>query len=245
MSVVPLPRSPRPEPPTHVAVIMDGNGRWAQSRGLPRTAGHRRGVDAARATVDTAARLGVRYLTLFAFSSENWKRPAAEISDLMGLLRRFLTAEMDRLRENGVRLKVIGERTQLPRDIVRLIAEGERATASNQQLTLMIALSYGGRADLVAAARRLAARAVAGEITPETIDEALLAGSLETAGIPDPDLLIRTGGEKRISNFLIWPLAYTELVFLDLLWPDFSPQDFEAALGEYGRRERRYGAVMA
>jgi undecaprenyl diphosphate synthase len=224
---------------------MDGNGRWAQSRGLPRTAGHRRGVDAARATVDTAARLGVRYLTLFAFSSENWKRPAAEISDLMGLLRRFLTAEMDRLRENGVRLKVIGERTQLPRDIVRLIAEGERATASNQQLTLMIALSYGGRADLVAAARRLAARAVAGEITPETIDEALLAGSLETAGIPDPDLLIRTGGEKRISNFLIWPLAYTELVFLDLLWPDFSPQDFEAALGEYGRRERRYGAVMA
>lgn len=244
MNVVPLTTGLRPAAPVHVAIIMDGNGRWARGRGLPRTAGHRRGAEAARVAVETAGRMGIQYLTLFAFSSENWKRPEAEISDLMGLLRHYLRNEIDKFHESGVRLRVIGNRSRLSSDIVRLIDAGEERTAGNEKMTLIIALNYGGRAEVAAASRELARKVAAGKLAAEDIDEALIADHLETAGIPDPDLLIRTSGEQRISNFLIWQLAYTELVFLDLLWPDFTRKEFEAAIREYESRHRRYGAVQ-
>lgn len=243
MNVVPLPGGRRSVTPVHVAIIMDGNGRWARSRGLPRSAGHRRGAEAARVAVETASRMGVRYLTLFAFSSENWKRPETEITDLMGLLRHYLRNEIDHFHKSGVRLRVIGDRSRLSRDIVTLIAAGEERTAANQKMTLIIALNYGGRAEIAAAARRLAEKVAAGQLMPAEIDERALADHLETSDVPDPDLLIRTSGEQRISNFLIWQLAYTELVFLDILWPDFSRNDFEAAIREFEGRSRRYGAV--
>jgi undecaprenyl diphosphate synthase len=245
MNVVPLPAGIHPpSPPVHVAIIMDGNGRWARARGLPRTAGHRRGAEAARIAVETAGRMGIRYLTLFAFSSENWKRPETEISDLMGLLRHYLRNEIGQFHESGVRLRIIGNRSRLSPDIVKLIAAGEARTAGNDKMTLIIALNYGGRAEVAAAVRELARKVAAGALAAEDIDEARIADHLETAGIPDPDLLIRTSGEQRISNFLIWQLAYTELVFLDLLWPDFTSQEFEAAIREYESRNRRYGAVQ-
>ncbi|MDZ3837529.1 MAG: isoprenyl transferase [Rhodospirillales bacterium] len=244
MNVVPLATAFPPPTPVHVAIIMDGNGRWARARGLPRTAGHRRGADAARIAVETAGRMGIQYLTLFAFSSENWKRPEAEISDLMGLLRHYLRNEIDRFHQSGVRLRVIGNRSRLSPDIVKLIAAGEERTAGNEKMTLIIALNYGGRAEVAAAARDLAKKVAAGELAADDIGEALIADHLDTAGIPDPDLLIRTSGEQRISNFLIWQLAYTELVFLDLLWPDFTRKEFEAAIREYESRHRRYGAVQ-
>lgn len=243
MNVVPLASGPGPVVPVHVAIIMDGNGRWARSRGLPRTAGHKRGAEAARIAVETAARMGVKYLTLFAFSSENWKRPETEITDLMGLLRHYLRNEIDRFHKSGVRLRVIGDRSRLSSDIVNLIAAGEERTASNRGMTLIIALNYGGRAEIAAAAREVAQKVAAGLLKPGDVDEHLLAAHLETPDVPDPDLLIRTSGEQRISNFLIWQLAYTELIFLDLLWPDFSRGDFEAAVREYEGRSRRYGAV--
>ncbi|MBL8835830.1 MAG: isoprenyl transferase [Alphaproteobacteria bacterium] len=232
-----------PGTPVHVAIIMDGNGRWAKQRGLPRVAGHRRGAEAVRATVKAAAELGVRYLTLFGFSSENWKRPLAEIDDLMGLLRHYLRGEIAELHRNGVRLRVIGDRERLAPDIVTLIANAEEMTAANGGLNLIIALSYGGRADIVAAARRLAAAAVAGRIAPGEIDERSFSAHLSTAGVPDPDVLIRTSGEQRISNFLLWQSAYAEMVFLDTLWPDFSKRDLEDAITEFQRRDRRYGAA--
>ena len=244
MNVVPLATGLRPASPVHVAIIMDGNGRWARARGLPRTAGHRRGAEAARIAVETAGRMGIQYLTLFAFSSENWKRPEAEISDLMGLLRHYLRNEIDHFHQSGVRLRVIGNRSRLSSDIVKLIAAGEERTAGNEKMTLIIALNYGGRAEVAAASRALARKVAAGELAADDIDEALIADHLETGGIPDPDLLIRTSGELRISNFLIWQLAYTELVFLDLLWPDFTRKEFEAAIREYESRHRRYGAVQ-
>ncbi len=244
MTVVPLASGLRPASPVHVAIIMDGNGRWARARGLPRTAGHRRGAEAARIAVETAMRMGVRYLTLFAFSSENWKRPESEVSDLMGLLRHYLRSEIGRFHDGGVRLRVIGDRSRLSADIVTLITAGEERTAGNKKLTLIIALNYGGRAEIAIAARRIARDVAAGLLRAEEVDEGLIASHLETAGIPDPDLLIRTSGEQRISNFLIWQLAYTELLFLDLLWPDFSRKDFEAAIREYEGRNRRYGAVQ-
>jgi len=231
-----------PPPPTHVAVIMDGNGRWAESRGLPRIAGHRRGAEAVRRTVKAAAQRGVGYLTLFGFSSENWKRPEDEVGDLMTLLRMYLESEIGTLNENGVRLRVIGDRSRFDPDIVELIEQAESDTAGNSRITLILALSYGGRQEIVQAARRLAGQATAGIIDPEAIDEATFANSLETAGIPDPDLLIRTSGEQRISNFLLWQLAYTELVFTDVLWPDFSEAELAAAIDTFNRRERRYGA---
>jgi len=231
-------------PPVHVAIIMDGNGRWAKARGLPRIAGHRRGADAARRTVKAAAELGISYLTLFGFSSENWKRPSDEIDDLMALLRVYLRAEIAELHQNGIRLKVIGERSRLASDIVALIANAEDLTRDNQRLTLMIALSYGGRDDIVQAARKLALETAAGRLAPEAIDEARFASQLFTAGIPDPDLLIRTSGEQRISNFLLWQSAYTELVFVDTLWPDFAEADLQKAVREYHGRERRYGASV-
>jgi undecaprenyl diphosphate synthase len=235
-----LPRSP----PRHIAIIMDGNGRWAQARGLPRIAGHRRGAEAVRRTVTAAGDLGIPYLTLFGFSSENWKRPLEEVDDLMGLLRHYLRGEIAELHRNGVRLRVIGERGRLAPDIVTLIANAEALTRDNGGVNLTIALSYGGRAEIIAAMRALAERAARGELAPQAIDEAAISRHLFTADIPDPDLLIRTSGEQRISNFLLWQCAYSELVFTKTLWPDFGSADLEQAIADYGGRERRYGASI-
>ena len=242
MKAVPLHNEPAP-PPLHTAIIMDGNGRWAEARGLPRTAGHKRGAESVKTAVESAIELGVEYLTLYGFSSENWRRPQEEINDLMGLLRYYLQSEVKYLQKNGVKLRVIGDRERLAPDIVELIEDGEGRTANNKNLTLIIALSYGGRMEIVVAARRLARRVAEGALGPEEIDEATFASNLFTAGIPDPDLLIRTSGEKRISNFLLWQLAYAEFVFVNTLWPDFSKQDFEDAIREYHGRERRYGTA--
>ncbi len=229
--------------PRHIAIIMDGNGRWANARGLPRSVGHNHGAEAVRRTVKAAAAEGVRYLTLFGFSSENWKRPKAEVNDLMGLLRFYLRREIDELDRNGVQLKVIGERTRLGGDIVRLIDESEARTAGNAKLRLTIALSYGGRAELVDAARQAMEAALAGGLSPAEMTEERFASLLSTAGTPDPDLLIRTSGEKRISNFLLWQCAYAEFVFVDKHWPDFGADDLKAAIEEFRGRTRRYGAA--
>ena len=228
-------------PPTHVAIIMDGNGRWAKARGLPRTAGHKRGAEAVRRTVEAARELGVSYLTLYAFSSENWKRPAGEVTDLMGLLRLYLRNEVANLHKNGIRLRDIGDRSRLSADINDLITESEAQTAANTALTLVLALSYGGRQEIVLAARRLAAAVAAGTLSVDAIDEDALSARLFTADIPDPDLLIRTSGEQRISNFLLWQAAYAEFVFTDVLWPDFGREHLEAAIRDFHGRERRYG----
>ena len=209
----PQTASPDRAVPVHVGVIMDGNGRWASARGLPRAEGHRRGAESARQVIKEAARLGVGYLTLFGFSSENWKRPSGEVTDLMGLLRLYLRKELADLHKQGVRFRVIGERSRLPSDVQDLVATAEARTKDNTGLTLVVALSYGGRAEIVNAARALAEKARAGAIDPADIDETVFAGHLETADIPDPDLLIRTSGEQRISNFLLWQCAYTEFVF--------------------------------
>jgi len=222
---------------------MDGNGRWAQARGLPRTEGHRRGIDAVKRTVEAAADLGVEYLTLFGFSSENWKRPTVEVDDLMWLLRRFLQGETARMHENNVRIRVIGDRSTFSPDIVGLIEHSEQMTSSNDRLHLTAALSYGGRQEIVEAARALAKEVAAGQVSPDDIDADGFAGYLATADIPDPDLLIRTSGEQRISNFLLWQIAYTELVFSDVLWPDFDREHLESAIQEFNGRERRFGAV--
>jgi undecaprenyl diphosphate synthase len=230
--------------PAHIAIIMDGNGRWAKSRGLPRTAGHRRGVEAVRRVVRAAGELGIGYLTLYGFSSENWKRPIDEIVDLMGLLRRYLRAETAELHRGNVRLRVIGDRTALDPDIVALIEGAEEQMRDNTGLNLTVALSYGSRQELTAAARSLAREVAAGRIDPEAIDENMFESHLLTHGQPDPDLLIRTSGEQRVSNFLLWQTAYTELVFSDVLWPDFDREHLTAAIREYGRRERRYGAAV-
>ena len=229
--------------PAHVAIIMDGNGRWAKARGLPRSAGHKRGAEAARKAVRAAAEAGVSYITLFGFSSENWSRPDEEVSDLMGLLRFYLKREIKSLQKDGVRLRVIGNRAMLPTDIQELISAAEKQTENNARITLIIALSYGGRAEIVNAAMSLAVKASEGVIDPSKINEEMFSGYLETVGIPDPDLLIRTSGEKRISNFLLWQTAYSEFIFTDTLWPDFSAEDFDAALAEFSARERRYGKV--
>ncbi|WP_316976347.1 isoprenyl transferase [Shumkonia mesophila] len=231
-------------PPLHVAIIMDGNGRWARARGLPRTAGHQRGAETVRTIVEAAAEMGVSILTLFGFSSENWNRPESEVRDLMGLLRLYLRNEIATLAKNGVRLRVIGERARLAPDIVALIEEAEAKTAENRRLTLVIALNYGGRQEIVAAARRLAMEVEAGRIEAGQIDDDMFARQLFTAELPDPDLLIRTSGEQRISNFLLWQMAYTEFVFVDSLWPDFSREEFEKAIREYQGRERRYGGAV-
>ena len=230
-------------PPAHVAVIMDGNGRWAKSRGLPRTAGHKKGVDAVRRTVEAAGDLGIGYLTIFSFSSENWRRPEEEVSDLMQLLRFYLRSEIADLHRNGVRLRVIGDRARLSKDIVGLIDNAETLTRDNRKLTLVVALSYGSRQEITLAARRLAEEVRAGTLDPADITEDRLSERLFTADIPDPDLIVRTSGEKRISNFLLWQAAYAELVFVDTLWPDFSKRDLEAAIEEFHRRERRFGAT--
>ena len=228
-------------PPTHVAVIMDGNGRWAESRGLDRAAGHQEGMEAARRAVTSAAELGISYLTLYGFSNENWNRPAREIEDLMGLLRRYLRQEVEELDRQGVRILFIGDRSRLADDIVALLKMAEQRTRRNSGLTLTIALSYSGRQEITQAAQRLARRAASGEIDPDRIDEAALGRELFTANVPDPDLVIRTSGEKRISNFLLWQCAYAEMVFLDTLWPDFSREDFVVAVRDFHGRDRRFG----
>lgn len=239
-SAVPIAGHDLP-PPAHIAIIMDGNGRWAKARGLPRTAGHRKGAEAVRAAIKACRELGVRYLTLFGFSSENWKRSPDEVSDLMGLLRFYLRNEVKELHAAGVRLRIIGDRSRLSGDIVKLIEESEAKTAANTALDVVMALSYGGRQEIVEAARRIAAEAVAGRLDLAAIDEDRFPQFLFTAGVPDPDLMIRTSGEKRISNFLLWQAAYAEFVFLDVLWPDFGRAHLEEAILEFHKRERRYG----
>jgi undecaprenyl diphosphate synthase len=233
-----------PAPPVHVAIIMDGNGRWATARGLPRIAGHRTGAEAVRRTVKAAAELGIGYLTLFGFSSENWKRPLSEIDGLMGLLRHYLRGEIAEIHRNGVRLRVIGQRARLAPDIVTLIENGEALTRENTGLQLTIALSYGGRDEIAAAARALAHQVAAGKLDPEAIDEMMVGEHLLTADIPDPDLVIRTSGEQRISNFLLWQTAYAEFSFTDTLWPDFAKSDLEKAVQDFHGRDRRYGASV-
>jgi undecaprenyl diphosphate synthase len=232
-----------PPPPTHVAIIMDGNGRWAKSRGLPRSAGHTRGAESVREAIKGAQALGISYLTLYGFSLENWKRPTGEINDLMALLRLYLRKEIAELDRNGVRIRFIGDRSRLDRDIITLIEGAEARTAAKTGLTLVVAMSYGSRQEITEAVRRIAAEAAEGTLDPAQIDEETIAGRLYTSGIPDPDLVIRTSGEQRVSNFLLWQLAYAELVFLDTLWPDFSRKDLEFAVNEFHRRERRYGAT--
>jgi undecaprenyl diphosphate synthase len=234
-----------PSTPVHVGIIMDGNGRWAKARGLPRFEGHRRGVEAVRRAVRSAVELGLRYLTIYSFSSENWSRPPEEISDLMGLLKRFIRNDLAELHQNNVRVKVIGARNNLAADVAALLAEAEELTRGNGGLTLVVAFNYGARQEIAEAARRLAADAIAGKISPDAIDEAELSARLDTAGIPDPDLVIRTSGEQRLSNFLLWQAAYAELVFLPIHWPDFDHAAFESALAQYAARERRFGGVVA
>ena len=246
MSTAPLPATPDPSPgPQHVAIIMDGNGRWAKARGLPRVAGHRRGADAVRRVIRGAAELGVPVLTLFAFSTENWARPADEVSDLMGLLRHYLRHELDELGRNGARLRVIGDRDRLAKDIVNDITDAEARTRSNTRIDVNICINYGSRDEILRATRNLARQVAAGDITAEQIDESRFERELLTAGVPDPDLLIRTSGEQRISNFLLWQCAYAELVFVDTLWPDFGKEHLERAIAEFRKRERRYGGVGA
>jgi undecaprenyl diphosphate synthase len=227
--------------PKHVAVIMDGNGRWAEARGLPRHAGHRSGVKAVRETVETAARRGVSCLTLFAFSSENWRRPAEEVSRLMSLFLEALQREVDDLHRNNVKLTFIGAREELQAGLIRKIAAVEEKTKGNTGLNLIVAVAYGGRWDIVTAVKALARRVLDRKLSIAEIDDEKLAGELALAGVPDPDLLIRTGGEQRVSNFLLWNLAYAELWFCDELWPDFGESQFDDALSFYASRQRRYG----
>jgi len=225
--------------PRHIAIIMDGNGRWAASRSLPRVEGHRAGIDAVRDSVETSARLGISVLTLYAFSVENWKRPDTEISALMGLLKHYLRAELKSLLKNNIKFKVIGQPDRLSKDIREELASAEARTASNTGMQFNIALSYGGRAEIVDAARR----AMASGISPESLDESSFASFLYTAGQPDPDLLIRTSGEMRVSNFLLWQIAYAEIYVTEALWPDFRARHLFEAIVEYQKRDRRYGAI--
>jgi undecaprenyl diphosphate synthase len=233
-----------PAPPVHVAIIMDGNGRWAKARSLPRTAGHRKGVEAVKRTIEAAKDLGIRYVTVFGFSSENWRRPETEVTDLMQLLRFYLRSEIAELHRNRVRLRVIGDRGRLAPDIVTLITNAEALTAANTDVTLVIALSYGSRFEITQAARCLARAVAEGRMSVDDLDEDRFSGLLWTAEIPDPDLVIRTSGEQRLSNFLLWQSAYAELVFTETLWPDFCRRDLEEAVREFHRRDRRYGAVV-
>ncbi|MBT5648494.1 MAG: isoprenyl transferase [Rhodospirillaceae bacterium] len=242
----PVPTQPESNGiPVHVAIIMDGNGRWAKAKGLPRAAGHAQGAEAVRRTVKAASDLGIQYLTLYGFSLENWKRPAKEIADLMGLLRLYLRKEISELHREGVRIRFIGDRSMLAADIISLIEMSEQKTRANTKLGLVIALSYGSRQEITAAVRQLVEDVAAGEISADSIDENALEGRLYTADMPDPDLIVRTSGEQRISNFLLWQSAYAEFVFTDVLWPDFSREKLEDSIEEFSRRERRYGATTA
>jgi undecaprenyl diphosphate synthase len=231
--------------PAHVAIIMDGNGRWATRRGLPRIEGHRRGIEAIRRAVRAAGDLGVRYLTIYSFSSENWRRPAEEVADLMGLLKRFVRHDLADLHKNNVRVRIIGERDGLQPDIRALLEEAEGLTRDNDGLTLVVAFNYGGRQEIVRALRVIAERIATGKLAPRDIDMDVVEAHLDTAGIPDPDLVIRTSGEQRVSNFLTWQTAYSEFVFLPGFWPDFDHAAFKMALDEYARRDRRFGGLGA
>jgi len=230
-------------PPAHVAIIMDGNGRWAQARGLPRIEGHRRGVQAVRAAVRAAGELGIRILTIYSFSQENWSRPPGEVSDLMGLLRRFVRQDLRELAQSGVGIRVIGGRDDLPPDIRALVEEAEATTRGNERMTLVVAFNYGSRQEIAAAARTLAAEAAAGRLDPAAVTADLFGAHLSTAGLPDPDLIIRTSGEQRLSNFLLWQAAYAEFVFLPIFWPDFDRAALEDAIRVYHARERRFGGT--
>jgi undecaprenyl diphosphate synthase len=246
MSVASQPvveRAAAPPPPEHIAIIMDGNRRWARARGMPPAYGHQHGAEAVRRTIEGCVRAGVRYLTLYAFSSENWARPRDEVGELMNLLRLYLRREIRTLDRNGIRLRVIGERDGLDPDIRAMIDDAEARTRGNRRLELIVALNYSGRREIVRMVRRAAADVAEGRLAPAAIDEAAVAARLDSAGLPDPDLLIRTSGEQRISNFLLWQLAYTELVFVPVAWPDFGEETLLAAVAEYARRERRYGAA--
>ncbi|MDR1891445.1 MAG: isoprenyl transferase [Oscillospiraceae bacterium] len=229
--------------PVHIAVIMDGNGRWAKKRGLPRSAGHSVGARAFKNIARYCNKIGIKYLTAYAFSTENWKRPPEEISAIMNILRDYLK-DAKNFKADNIQVKFLGDRARLPEDIRILMKEAEEGSADATGLKLSIAVNYGGRGELVAAAKILAKKAKDGVIDPENIDEAALGGQLYTAGQPDPDILIRPGGEKRVSNFLTWQTAYSELIFFDVLWPDFAPKHIEQAIGLYNERERRYGAIV-
>jgi undecaprenyl diphosphate synthase len=233
------------EVPRHVAIIMDGNGRWAAARGLPRAEGHRRGVEALRKTVRAAGELGIGVLTIFSFSSENWSRPVSEIRDLMGLLRRFIRNDLAELHQNDVRVRVIGERDDLDPDIRRLLEEAEELTRDNRGLLLVVAFNYGARQEIARAARQVALDVAAGRIAADAITPELLAEHMHAPDVPDPDVIIRTSGEQRLSNFLLWQAAYSELVFVPTYWPDFDRAALEAAIAEYRRRERRFGGLVA
>jgi undecaprenyl diphosphate synthase len=233
------------EMPRHVAVIMDGNGRWAAARGLPRVEGHRRGVEALRRTVRAAGELGISILTIFSFSSENWSRPASEIRDLLMLLRRFIRNDLAELHKSNVRVRIIGDREALERDIRSLLQEAEELTRNNDGLLLVVAFNYGGRQEIARAARRLADEAANGRLQAKDITPELLAQHLDAPDLPDPDVIIRTSGEQRLSNFLLWQSAYSELVFVPTYWPDFDRAALEGAIAEYRRRERRFGGLIA
>jgi undecaprenyl diphosphate synthase len=235
----------RSEGPRHVAIIMDGNGRWAAARGLPRAEGHRRGVEALRRVVQAAHELGILHLTIFSFSSENWSRPASEIGDLFGLLRRFIRNDLATLHRDGVRVRIIGERAGLDPDICALLSEAEELTRENTRMNLIVAFNYGSRQEIARAARRLAREVAEGKREPVSIDADTLAQYLDAPDIPDPDLIIRTSGEQRLSNFLMWQAAYSELVFVPMHWPDFDRAALENAIAEYARRERRFGGLAA
>ena len=231
--------------PRHVALIMDGNGRWAEARGLPRSAGHKAGIDALRRALRAAADFGIEYLSIYSFSTENWKRPKTEVTFLLSLLRRFITQDVAELHAAGVRIKVIGAREGLEPSLVRLLEEAETLTSGNSKLNLVVAFNYGARQELARAAQRLAQRVAAGTLSPSLIDDVVMEAALDTAGMPDVDLLIRTGGEERISNFLLWQSAYAEFVFLQEFWPDFDAALFARALDEFSARDRRFGGLKA
>jgi undecaprenyl diphosphate synthase len=229
--------------PKHIAIIMDGNGRWAAQRGLPRTEGHRRGVESTKECVRAASDFGVSYLTLFSFSSENWKRPPLEVTYLLGLLRRFIRRDLAELHENNVKLRIIGSDDGVPADLVTMFREAVALTGGNTGLQLIIAFNYGSRDEIIRATKRLAVRVKLGELAAEDITQDMFEGHFDTAGIPDPDLLIRTSGEQRISNFLLWQCAYSEFLFIDNFWPDFTRQTLESAIASYRQRERRFGGL--
>ena len=233
----------RSDVPNHIAIIMDGNGRWAKARGMPRATGHERGVEALRRTVEGSADIGIRYLTVYSFSTENWRRPASEVNALFGLLKLFIQKDLSRLKNEGVKIRVIGRREGLPDDIAELVAKAERETSENNHFFLNIAFNYGGREELSRAVKRLAQDVERGELAASDVTEDVLESYLDTAGMPDPDLLIRTSGEYRLSNFLLWQAAYSELVFFDVLWPDFDQVWLMKAVEIYRDRERRFGAV--
>lgn len=241
----PASDAPAFEVPRHVAIIMDGNGRWAAARGLPRVEGHRRGVEALRRTIRAAGEIGIKVLTIFSFSSENWSRPAAEVGELMSLLRRFIRNDLAELHKSGVRVRIIGEREGLDADIGPLLVEAEELTKANDGLTLVVAFNYGARQEIARAARRIAEDVEQSKLKPDAITPDTVGGYLDAADLPDPDLIIRTSGEQRLSNFLLWQSAYSELVFVPANWPDFDRAALEAAISEYQNRERRFGGLVA